>query len=135
VTDEDLISDQPIAFVDYLLRAALIFLLTLTARAQEGVYLEPREYITADTSQFESFRLRVMNQSDSAVVITSFETSCGCFLASVQRSVATRQHPGELFISLTVDALSKEQPTTVDVFTTAAKAPLRLTIWRKGSKP
>ena len=98
---------------------------------QGSVRLDRTEYITGDTARYESFRLHVLNPSDSLVVIDRVETSCGCILATLQNRFMTRTVPGDIYVAVTVDKLDREQPVTVDVYTSATgTAPLRLYIRR-----
>jgi hypothetical protein len=120
--------------VDYLLKAAIVLLLSL--RTLGGpVRLDRTEYLTGDTARYESFRLHLLNPTDSLVVIDRIETSCGCILATLQNRFATRDTPGDIYVALTVDKLDRDQPVTVDVYTNATgPGPLRLYIRRGPQK-
>ena len=123
---------MPLA-VDYLLKAAFLLLLALPSLSGE-VRLDRTEYVTGDTARYESFRLLLLNPSDSLVVIERVETSCGCILATLQNRFATRATPGNVYVAVTVGALDRLQPVTVDVYTSATGSrPLRLSIFRGGS--
>jgi len=92
-------------------------------------------YWVSDTTTYESFRLKVLNDSDSLVVIESVHPSCGCVLATVQRNLATKDNPGDIYVAVMTDRLSPEQPTAIDVFTNRNRTtPMRLNIYR-GTKP
>src|SRR5687768_319951 len=98
---------------------------------QGDVRLDRTEYVTGDTARYESFRLHLLNPTDSLVAIDRVETSCGCVLATLQNRFATRTRPGNVYVAVTVDKLDAEQPVTVDVYTTAhGTTPLRLSILR-----
>jgi hypothetical protein len=113
-----------------MLKAALLFLIAWAATTGP-VRLDRTEYIVGDTARYESFRLLLLNPSDSLVVIDRVETSCGCILATLQNRFATRTTPGNVYVAVTVDQLSREQPVTVDVYTTSRPgAPYRLYIRR-----
>jgi hypothetical protein len=119
--------------VDFLLKAAVALLISLPA-LRGGVRLDRTEYITGDTARYESFRLLLLNPSDSLVVIDRVETSCGCILATLQNRFATRETPGNVYVAVTVDKLDRDQPVTVDVYTNATGgAPQRLYI-RRGTE-
>lgn len=93
------------------------------------VTLSTYEYIVGDTSESVSFRLYVRNNSDSLVVINRVEPSCGCILATVQKSYARKDHDGEIYIAFMTSRMNDWQPFTVDVYTSInSKEPLRLYI-------
>jgi hypothetical protein len=120
--------------VDYLLKAAIVLILSLRTLGG-GVRLDRTEYLTGDTARYESFRLHLLNPTDSLVVIDRIETSCGCILATLQNRFATRDTPGDVYVALTVDKLDRDQPVTVDVYTNATgPGPLRLYIRRGPQK-
>lgn len=88
-----------------------------------------------DSVPHESIRLKVINDSDSLMVIEKVHPSCGCVLATVQRSQATKDKPGDIYVAVMTERLSPDQPTAVDVFTNRNRTvPLRLNIYR-GTKP
>jgi len=94
-----------------------------------NVTLSTYEYVVGDTSESVSFRLYVRNNSDSLVVIERVEPSCGCILATLQKSFAYRGHDGEIYIGLMTSRMSDYQPFTVDVYTSVNRdSPLRLYI-------
>lgn len=85
------------------------------------------EYIVSDTAKYESFRLNVINDGDSIVVIERAQPSCGCILVTVQRSLCMQGHPGDIYIAVTNEKVSTDQPITVDVYTNLNReTPLRL---------
>jgi hypothetical protein len=121
--------------VDVMLKAAILLLLSLRTLTGDTVRLDRTEYIAGDTARYESFRLHLLNPTDSLVVIDCVETSCGCILATLQNRFATREHPGDVYVALTVAKLDSLQPVTVDVYTNATGAkPLRLYIRRQREK-
>jgi hypothetical protein len=116
--------------VDYLLKAALLLILSMKSLGG-GVRLDRTEYVTGDTARYESFRLHLINPTDSLVVIDRVESSCGCILATLQNRFATRETPGNVYVALTVDKLDTDQPVTIDVYSSATgSAPLRLYVRR-----
>lgn len=113
-----------------MLKAALLLVFSL-ASLGGGVRLDRTEYVTGDTARYESFRLLLLNPTDSLVVIDRVESSCGCILATLQNRFATRETPGNVYVAVTVDKLDRVQPVTVDVYTNATgPEPLRLYIQR-----
>ena len=93
------------------------------------ITLSTYEYIVGDTSESVSFRLYVRNTSDSLVVIDRVEPSCGCILATIQKSYARKDHDGEIYIAFMTSRMNDWQPFTVDVYTSInSKEPLRLYI-------
>ncbi|MBS1913131.1 MAG: DUF1573 domain-containing protein [Bacteroidetes bacterium] len=93
------------------------------------------DYVVSDTSKYESFRLKVINESDSIVVITRAQPSCGCILVTVQRTLCLRNEPGDIYVAVTSNKISALQPITVDVYTNRnPDAPLRLTIRKADPK-
>lgn len=99
------------------------------------VTLSTYEYIVADTSESVSFRLYVRNNSDSLVVIDRVEPSCGCILATIQKSYVRRNHDGEIYIGLMTSRMNDWQPFTVDVYTSInTKEPLRLFIRKQADE-
>lgn len=98
-----------------------------------SITLSTYEYLVNDTAESVSFRLYVRNNLDSLVVIERVDPSCGCILATVQKSFVHKGHDGEIYIGLMVDRMNDYQPFTVDVYTSANRTvPLRLYI-RKAS--
>lgn len=98
-----------------------------------SITLSTYEYLVSDTAESVSFRLYVRNNLDSLVVIERVDPSCGCILATVQKSFVHKGHDGEIYIGLMVDRMNDYQPFTVDVYTSANRTvPLRLYI-RKAS--
>lgn len=82
-----------------------------------------------DTSEHASFRFHVRNSSDSLAVIDRVEPSCGCIMATVQKSFVVKGREGEIYVGLVVSRMSDIQPYTIDVYTTLnPDKPLRLTI-------
>lgn len=89
------------------------------------------EFIVSDTAKYESFRLKVFNESDSLAVIERAQPSCGCVLVTVQRNIARKGEPGDIYIAVTSEKVPPLQPITVDVYTSLNRStPLRLTIRR-----
>jgi hypothetical protein len=99
------------------------------------VSLDRYEQVASDTLEAESFRLHVLNESDSVVVIQRVQTSCGCVLATVQRSLATRNEPGDIYVGYLTNKLDALQPVTIDVYTNRNPlTPMRLYIWKAKPK-
>lgn len=120
--------------MDYLLKSVFVLLVALRSLGGD-VRLDRTEYVTGDTARYESFRLLLLNPTDSVVVIDRIESSCGCILATLQNRFATRETPGNVYVAVTVDKLDREQPVTVDVYTNATgPGPLRLYIRRGPQK-
>lgn len=122
----------------------MISLLTIFAALASGGFLfaqqtpMPRlsitEYFVGDTAKYESFRLKLFNDSDSLVYIEEATPSCGCVLVTVQRALATKDRPGDIYIAVTTDKMSVDQPITVDVITNVSKGvPLRLYLRKRSS--
>ncbi len=120
----------------YLLSIAAALLTTLAAlQTTPEPHLSITNYYVSDTSTYESFRLKVLNESDSLVIIEQVHPSCGCILATVQRNIATKEEPGDIYIAVTSDRVTPLQPIVIDVFTNRNRTvPLRLFI-RKGPEP
>jgi Protein of unknown function (DUF1573) len=93
-------------------------------------HLNITEYIVSDTAKYESFRLKVINESDSVAIIERAQPSCGCILVTVQRAVARKGEPGEIYVAITSAKVPPLQPITVDVHTNLNRTPLRLVIKR-----
>jgi len=119
----------------------LIFLPVLPEQQQQErdttlPYLQPAVRIVTDSAEYESFRVSVINPTDSGVVIESLEPSCGCILATIQRSRATREKPGDIYVAVTTSRMDTLQPMTIDVITNRTREhPLRLTIWKRRFVP
>ena len=89
-------------------------------------------YEVVDTSEYITFRLHVRNSSDSLGIIDRVEPSCGCILATIQRSFIRKEKDGEIYIGLSTKRMSDTQPYTVDVYTTMnPDSPMRLYIRKK----
>lgn len=121
----------------YLLSLAVALITSVVALQQTTP--EPRlnitQYYVSDTSKYESFRLKVLNNSDSLVVIEQIHPSCGCVLATVQRNIATRDNPGDIYVAVTSDRVSATQPIVIEVITNRNReTPLKLYI-NKRPKP
>ncbi len=100
------------------------------------VKLDVTEVLVPDTVEFHSLRLHVLNQGDSAVYITRIKPSCSCILATVQSTLATRDHPAVVYIAVVTANLSALQPTVVDVFTSQdPDRPLRFSIRKQITTP
>lgn len=111
-----------------------LLLVTAQTHQPEQLRLDRTEYVVLDTATYVSFRLKLINESDSVVVIERADPSCGCVLVTVQRSLATRDQPGDIYVAMTVAKMSLDQPITVDVYTNRNRtAPLRLYL-RRASK-
>ncbi len=101
-----------------------------------SVSLNIYEYLVSDTSESVSFRLYVQNTADSLVVVERVEPSCGCILATVQKSFARPGHDAEIYIGLMTKQMNDWQPFTVDVYTSVNKEkPLRLYIRKEVTEP
>ncbi len=99
---------------------------------QPSVSLSMYEYEVVDTAEFVTFRLYVRNGSDSLVVLDRVEPSCGCILATIQKSFARKEQDGEIYVGLSTKRMSDTQPYTVDVYTTQnPDSPMRLYIRKK----
>lgn len=120
----------------FLLKIALTLASILVLQqVQPMPRLSVTELWVPDSIPHESIRLKVINESDSLVVIEKVHPSCGCVLATVQRSHATKDKPGDIYVAVMTDRLSADQPVAVDVFTNRnPEVPLRLNIYR-GIKP
>lgn len=119
--------------MNYVLPTLLTLWLTLVTQVPEpGVRLDINDYIVPDTTTpYHSLRLHVANHTDSLVVIERVEPSCGCILATVQRSLIKAGGEGEIYVAVTTARLDNEQPAAVDVFTSVNRdVPLRLNIWK-----
>ncbi|MGE3801359.1 MAG: DUF1573 domain-containing protein [Candidatus Kapaibacterium sp.] len=97
-----------------------------------GVSLSMYEYEVVDTSEFNTFRLYVRNTTDSLVVLDRVEPSCGCILATIQKSYARKEKDAEIYIGFSTKRMSDTQPYTVDVYTSMnPDSPMRLYIRKK----
>lgn len=77
-------------------------------------------------------RLKILSTREGEERITGVDPSCGCILATVQRSRITSEKGGEVYVAVLTEQMSDDQPYTVDVLTTAnPESPLRLTIWKR----
>ncbi len=95
-------------------------------------YLNYQSYIVNGAETYVSFRLKVINPTDTLAIIERVQPSCGCVLATVQRSFSTSIIPGEIYIAVTTEKMDTLQPVTVDVYTNQNRIiPLRLYIKRK----
>jgi|GEM_PF-2568467 len=107
-------------------------LLTLKLLLQTGTqlpHLSVSEYIVGDTAKYESFHLKVINDDDSLTVIEGIQPSCGCVLATVQRSLATARQPGDIYIAVNTERMDTLQPVVIDVYTNRNREhPLQLSI-------
>jgi hypothetical protein len=87
--------------------------------------------VVSNSTQYQSLRLHLINETDSIVTINSVHPSCGCVLATVQKSIASKDSDGEIYVAVTTSKVDSLQPITIDVMTNAKLPPLRLTIHRK----
>jgi hypothetical protein len=115
------------------LLATILLLLTqaTTYQPQDTTipYLDIKERMVSDTAAYDTFRLHVINPGDSLVVLEQVVPSCGCVLATIQHNLATKGHPGEIYVAVTTSRLDSLQPITIDVVTNQTRTlPLRLTI-------
>jgi hypothetical protein len=112
---------------------SIAFSLLAAAMLQKGAvpHLNINEYIVSDTTKYESFRLKVINEGDSLAVIERATPSCGCVLVTVQRDIARKGQPGDIYVAVTSAKVPPLQPITVDVYTSLNRTtPLRLVIRR-----
>jgi len=112
---------------------SIAFTLLAAALMQKGPNpsLSVSEYIVSDTTKYESFHLKVLNRSDTAVVIERAQPSCGCVLVTVQRNIARKNEPGDIYVAVTSAKVPPLQPITVDIYTNMNRTtPLRLFIRR-----
>ena len=101
-----------------------------TGGSTDSVWLSPTPYITKDTSHYVSYRLHINTSGDSSLTIQRIQPSCGCILASVQRSIATKEHPGEIYVAIDTEKLDSLQPVTIDIETIPPKPELRAYIFK-----
>lgn len=101
-------------------------------QSKEPFYLDRSEYVVADTGKNESFHLHLINTTDSLVIIEDVRPSCGCILATTQRTVASKELNADIYIGFITAKVSSTQPITVDVYTNRNRTtPLRLYIRKK----
>jgi len=100
-----------------------------------AIRLEPESVIIADTTRYASLHVRLINETDSAVFIERLHPSCGCVLASVQRNKATKEHPGDIYVSVSLEKMDTLQPVVIDVFTNNPAIPHLKFNLLKQSKP
>jgi hypothetical protein len=92
--------------------------------------LVPATYVTLDTSEYVSYRLYVKS-SDTNLTIQSLAPSCGCVLASVQRSKVTADRPAEVYVAINTKELDSLQPVTIDIHTVPkSNPPLKAFIYK-----
>lgn len=103
----------------YLLKMLLQVLLIT---APDAPRLEPVSYVTLDTSKYISYRLYVMS-IDTTLEIHSITPSCGCVLASVQKSKVRTGQPAEIYVAINTEQLDSLQPVTIDIQTEPAVVP------------
>jgi hypothetical protein len=99
-------------------------------KSADSVWLSPTPYITKDTSHYVSYRLHIYTTGDSSLTIHRIQPSCGCILASVQRSIATKEQPGEIYVAINTEKLDSLQPVTIDIETIPPKPELRAYIFK-----
>ncbi len=116
----------------------LTIIASVSAYAQidtAAIRLNMNEYIVQDTGKYDSFFLKLQNPTDSLVIIDRVEPSCGCILATVQKSYATKKKDGEIYVAVTVERMSDLQPFTINVYTNIhGDRPLRLYLRKASSK-
>jgi hypothetical protein len=101
---------------------------------EQTVHFDQSELWVSDTSEFADFRVQLLNPADSAVYIQQIKPSCGCVLATVQRTRATREKSAEIYVAVVTERMSNDQPVVIDVYTSQApEVPLRL--WIRKLKP
>jgi hypothetical protein len=97
-------------------------------------HLDIKEYVVGDTAKYESFHVKLINDDDSLTVIESIQPSCGCVLATVQRTVATKKKPGDIYVAVNTERMDTLQPVVIEVVTNRNRNhPLEISI-RKGTK-
>ena len=102
---------------------------------QQPVRLEPETIVVPDTAQYVSLHVRLINETDSALYIEKLYPSCGCVLANVQRNKASKDRPGDIYVSVSLERMDTLQPVVVDVFTTSSTVPHLKFSLLKQSKP
>ena len=118
----------------FLTLAVKMMMATAALQTAPGPHLNITQYIVSDTAKYESFRLKVISDSDSLVVIEQVSPSCGCVLATVQKNIVRKGDPGDIYVAVTNDKISALQPITIDVYTNRNRTtPLRLYISKKGA--
>ncbi|MCE7933457.1 MAG: DUF1573 domain-containing protein [Chlorobi bacterium CHB2] len=100
-----------------------------------AIRLYPETVIIADTARYASLHVQLINETDSAIFIESLHPSCGCVLASVQKNRATKEHPGDIYVSVSLERMDTLQPVVVDVFTSSSATPHLKFNLLKQSKP
>jgi hypothetical protein len=119
----------------FLTLAVKMMMAAATLQSGPNPRLNMTEYVVSDTAKYESFRLKVLNDSDTLVVIEQVLPSCGCVLATVQKNIVRKGEPGDIYVAVTNDKLSTEQPITIDVYTNKNHTtPLRLYISKRPKK-
>lgn len=99
------------------------------------IRLEPESLIITDTARYVSLHVRLINETDSAITIEKLHPSCGCVLANVQRSKATKEQPGDIYVSVSTERMDTLQPVVIDVFTNhSTVSHLKLSLLKQ-SKP
>jgi hypothetical protein len=115
----------------YVLSIAFTLLAAAIMQQAPNPRLNITEYIVSDTAKYESFHLKVLNNSDTALVIERAQPSCGCILVTVQHSIARKEAPGDIYVAVTSAKVPPLQPITVDVYTSMnPSTPMRLYIRR-----
>lgn len=100
-----------------------------------AIRLEPESVVVTDTARYVSLHVRLVNETDSAVFIEKLHPSCGCVLASVQKNKATKEHPGDIYVSVSLERMDTLQPVVIDVFTNNLTTPHLKFSLLKQSKP
>lgn len=100
-----------------------------------AIRLEPESVIVTDTARYVSLHVQLINDTDSAVFIKNLHPSCGCVLANVQRSKATKEHPGDIYVSVSTERMDTLQPVVIDVFTNHSTVPHLKISLLKQNKP
>ena len=85
--------------------------------ATHSPHLDITEYLVSDTAKYASFHVKLINDDDSLTVIESIQPSCGCVLATVQRSLATAKKPGDIYVAVNTERMDTLQPVVIDVIT------------------
>lgn len=113
-----------------LLASALLAVASLLLqKTPETYYLDQTEMVVSDTSKSAALHLHVINTIDSLLIVEEVHTSCGCVMATPQRTVATKTQPADIYIGVLTAKVSTLQPITVDIYTNRNRTkPLRLYI-------
>ena len=115
----------------YLFSIAIAAIAAMILQSGPNPHLSINEFIVSDTAKYESLRLKVINDSDSLAVIERALPSCGCVLVTVQKNIAVKGNPGDIYVAVTSAKVPPLQPITVDVYTSLNRTvPLRLVIRR-----